>query len=68
MSPAAETLPAPPRRTSDERCAVRGCGDHADMRPAETRIHGVTRQVIRAGAPLCATCYLHTTPACGGVS
>ncbi len=57
-----ETLPPPDRRTSDVRCVVQGCGDHADTFVAAPRIHNVTRQVIRPGAPLCATCYPQTSP------
>jgi hypothetical protein len=57
-----ETLPPPARRTSDVRCVVQGCGVHADTFVADVRIHHVTRQVIRPGAPICATCYPQTSP------
>jgi hypothetical protein len=51
---------APDRRTSDVRCAVRGCRRHAVVYLSAVRVH-VSGQVLRADDPVCATCYPKTS-------
>lgn len=44
------------RRTSDVRCAVRGCHRHAAVYLSSERVHA-SGQVLPSGAPVCAGCY-----------